>query len=83
MNMKRTYLNGSIKNGNVMRWSINPLVVYIAPMKFYSKQGEDHKYRKMVLDALNAWSVASGNNARISALYAACRRRLPFKHMPV
>lgn len=61
MNMKRTYLNGSIKNGNVMRWSINPLVVYIAPMKFYSKQGEDHKYRKMVLDALNAWSVASGN----------------------
>ena len=39
MNMKRTYLNGSIKNGNVMRWSINPLVVYIAPMKFYSKPG--------------------------------------------
>ncbi len=55
-----TYLNGSVKNGNIMRWSINPLVVYIAPMKFYSKQGEDQKYRKMVMDALNAWSSASG-----------------------
>ena len=56
----RTYLNGSVKNGNIMRWSINPLVVYIAPMKFYSKPGEDAKYRKMVIDALNAWSSASG-----------------------
>ncbi len=56
----KTYLNGSIKNGNIMRWSMNPLVVYIAPMKFYSKQGEDAKYRKMVIDALNAWSSASG-----------------------
>ena len=55
-----TYLNGSIKNGNIMRWSMNPLVVYIAPMKFYSKQGEDAKYRKMVIDALNVWSAASG-----------------------
>lgn len=55
-----TYLNGSVKNGNIMRWSINPLVVYIAPMKFYSKQGEDAKYRKMVIDALNTWSAASG-----------------------
>lgn len=55
-----TYLNGSVKNGNIMRWSINPLIVYIAPMKFYSKQGEDAKYRKMVIDALNTWSAASG-----------------------
>ena len=55
-----TYLNGSVKNGNIMRWSINPLVVYIAPMKFYSKPGEDAKFRKMVIDALNAWSSASG-----------------------
>ena len=54
-----TYLNGSVKNGNIMRWSINPLIVYIAPMKFYSKPGEDAKYRKMVIDALNAWSSAS------------------------
>ena len=56
----QTYLNGSIKNGNVMRWSINPLMVYIAPMKFYSKPGEDGKFRQMVIDALNAWSAASG-----------------------
>lgn len=56
----RTYLNGSVKNGNIMRWTINPLVVYIAPMKFYSKPGEDAKYRKMVIDALNTWAAASG-----------------------
>lgn len=58
--MHYTYLNGSVKNGNIMRWSINPLVVYIAPMKFYSKPGEDAKFRKMVIDALNVWSAASG-----------------------
>ena len=56
----RTYLNGSVKNGNLMRWTISPLTVYIAPMKFYSKPGEDAKYRKMVIDALNVWSAASG-----------------------
>lgn len=56
----QTYLNGSVKNGNIMRWSINPLVVYIAPMKFYSKPGEDAKYRKMVMDAFSVWSAASG-----------------------
>ena len=58
--MPKTYLNGSIKNGNVMRWPINNLVVYIAPMKFYSKPGEDAKFRKMVIDAFNVWSAASG-----------------------
>ncbi|MBQ7764126.1 matrixin family metalloprotease [bacterium] len=63
-----TYLNGSVKNGNIMRWTINPLVVYIAPMKFYSKPGEDAKFRQMVLDALNTWSAASGGriNFRIT-----------------
>ena len=62
--MPRTYLNESIKDGAVMRWTINPLVVYVAPMRFYSKQGEDSKYRKMVLDAFNAWSSASGGKLR-------------------
>ena len=56
----KTYLNGSVRNGCIMRWSINPLTVYIAPMKFYSKTGEDAKYRKMVMDALNMWSASSG-----------------------
>ena len=55
-----TYLNGSVKNGLLVRWTTNPLVVYIAPMKFYSKPGEDAKYRKMVIDALNTWAAASG-----------------------
>lgn len=54
-----TYLNGSVKNGLIVRWTTNPLVVYIAPMKFYSKPGEDAKYRKMVIDALNTWAAAS------------------------
>ena len=61
---KRTYLNGSVKNGSVMRWPINNLVVYIAPMKFYSKPGEDAKFRKMVLDAFTVWSEATGGILR-------------------
>ena len=56
----QTYLNGSVKNGNIMRWPINNLVVYIAPMKFYSKPGEDAKFRKMVMDAFSVWAAASG-----------------------
>jgi len=58
--MPRTYLNGSVKNGSVMRWTISHLYVYIAPMKFYSKVGEDNKYRKMVMDAFSAWQAALG-----------------------
>lgn len=59
--MKRyTYLNGSVKNGNIMRWPVNTLTVYIAPMKFYSKPGEDIKFRKMVMDAFSVWSAATG-----------------------
>ncbi len=61
---RRTYLNGSVKNGNIMRWPVNNLVVYIAPMKFYSKPGEDAKYRKMVLDAFTLWSAASGGKLK-------------------
>ena len=55
-----TYLNGSVKNGNIMRWPVSNLTVYIAPMKFYSKPGEDNKYRKMVMDAFSVWSAATG-----------------------
>lgn len=43
-----------------MRWTFMPLKVYIAPMKFYSKQGEDYKYRGMVKQALETWQKASG-----------------------
>ena len=55
----KTYLNSSIKNGQLIRWCIMPLSVYIAPMNFYSKKGEDPIYRRMVMDALNAWVAAS------------------------
>ena len=41
-----------------------PLKVFISPMKFYSKPGEDSKYRKMVLDAFSAWSAASDGKLR-------------------
>ena len=58
--MRYTYLNGSVKNGNIMRWPVNNLTVYIAPMKFYSKPGEDNKFRKMVMDAFSVWAAASG-----------------------
>ena len=61
---RKTYLNGSIKNGNIMRWPVNNLTVYIAPMKFYSKPGEDAKYRKMVMDAFSMWSAATGGKLR-------------------
>jgi len=47
-----------------MRWPVNSLTVYIAPMKFYSKPGEDAKYRKMVLDAFSVWSAATGGKLR-------------------
>lgn len=57
--MKRTYLNESIKNGGMMCWPRTNLTVYIAPMKFYSKQGEDAKYRKMVMNAFSEWAAAS------------------------
>lgn len=59
-----TYLNGSVKNGNVMRWPVNNLTVYIAPMKFYSKPGEDVKFRKMVMDAFSVWAGATGGKLR-------------------
>ena len=47
-----------------MRWPINNLVVYIAPMKFYSKPGEDAEYRKMVMDAFSVWAAATGGKLR-------------------
>ena len=39
----KTYVSQSLKNGKLMRWTYMPLKVYIAPMKFYSKQGQDYK----------------------------------------
>lgn len=55
----KTYLNDSVKNGYLLKWPRMPVNVYIAPMKFYSKQGEDLTYRKMVVQALEEWENAS------------------------
>ena len=55
----KTYLNESVKNGYLLKWHRMPINVYIAPMKFYSKQGQDLVYRKMVVQALEEWENAS------------------------
>lgn len=57
----QTYLQQSLRNGKLIRWADNcmPLKVYIAPFRFYSKLGEDYKYRNMVINALNEWEKAS------------------------
>lgn len=59
---KKTYLQDCLRNGKIMRWSDSsmPLKIYIAPFRFYSKQGEDYKYREMVLRALETWQTVSG-----------------------
>lgn len=61
---KKTYLQESIKNGRLMRWNMMPLKVYIAPMKFYSKQGQDAKYKHFVRQALDEWHKIS--NGKVS-----------------
>jgi hypothetical protein len=58
---KKTYLQESLRNGKIIRWTDNsmPLKFYIAPFRFYSKIDEDYKYREMVLRALDIWQKAS------------------------
>ena len=57
---KKTYLHESLRNGKIMRWTCKmPLKVFIAPMQFYSKQGQDARYRAMVRRALDAWQSAT------------------------
>ncbi len=61
---KKTYLQESVKGGRLIRWNSMPLKVYIAPMKFYSKQGQDLKYRHLVKQALDEWHKIS--NGKVS-----------------
>ncbi len=61
---KKTYLQESVKNGRLIRWNMMPLKVFIAPMNFYSKQGEDTKYRTYVKRALDEWHKVS--NGKVS-----------------
>lgn len=61
---KCTYLSESIKNGKLMRWTFMPLSVYIAPMKFYSKKGQDFKYNSLVKRALKEWETATKGKVR-------------------
>lgn len=58
----QTYLQQSLRNGRIIRWADNlmPLKVYIAPFRFYSKQGEDYKYIDMVMRAFETWQKVSG-----------------------
>lgn len=43
-----------------------PLKFYIAPFRFYSKQGEDYKYKDMVLRALAEWQKVSGGKVNFA-----------------
>ncbi len=61
---KKTYLQESVKGGRLMRWNMMPLKVFIAPMKFYSKRGQDSKYREFVKQALDEWHRVS--NGKVS-----------------
>ena len=61
---KKTYLQESVKSGRLIRWNMMPLRVYIAPMRFYSKAGQDAKYRGMVKRALDEWNKVS--NGKVS-----------------
>lgn len=58
---KKTYLQESLRNGRIMRWSdhLMPLKFYTAPFRFYSKKLEDYKYRQLVIRALETWQKAS------------------------
>lgn len=61
---KKTYLQESVKGGRLIRWNNMPLKVYIAPMKFYSKQGQEAKYLHLVNKALEEWHKVS--NGKVS-----------------
>ena len=65
---KYTYVAESLKNGKIMRWTFMPLKVYIAPMKFYSKQGQDMKYRAYVIRALREWENATKGKIRFKVV---------------
>lgn len=59
----RTYVMQSIQNGRLIRWPDNcmPLAFYIAPYRWYNSQGDDYKFRQMVMRALQTWeSVSAG-----------------------
>lgn len=64
----KTYVSESLKNGRLMRWTFMPLKVYIAPMKFYSKQGQDYKYNALVKRALNEWQKATKNRVSFTVV---------------
>lgn len=57
--VSKTYVSQSLKNDRLMRWTFMPLKVYIAPMKFYAKQGQDYKYNALVRKALDEWQRAT------------------------
>ena len=61
---KKTYLQESVKGGRLIRWISMPLKVFIAPMNFYSKRGQDSKYRGLVKRALDEWQRVS--NGKVS-----------------
>lgn len=45
-----------------------PLKVYIAPMNFYSKQGQDMRYRSYVIRALKEWETSTKGKIRFKVV---------------
>ena len=74
----QTYLQQCLRNGRILRWidKCMPLTVYIAPFRFYSKQGEDYKYRQMVLRALETWQNISGGKVTFEITNALCNSQV-------
>jgi hypothetical protein len=64
----KTYLDACLREGHLLRWpeKAMPLPVYVAPFRWYEarKQQEAPRYTHMVMEALDAWSQASGGLIR-------------------
>lgn len=62
----RTYVMQSLQKGRLIRWPDNcmPLKFYIAPYRWYNSQGDDYKFRQMVIKALDTWASISRGKVR-------------------
>lgn len=62
-----TYLQDNTKDNRLIRWpeSCFPLKFYIAPFRWYARQGNDsYKYQYLVQRALSEWEKASGGKIK-------------------
>ena len=69
---KFTYLQQSLNQGHVARWSQNtmPIKFYMEPCKFYSVKHQADKYNAMVMKALREWERVSGGIVKFQVVRA-------------